>query len=390
MHKRLVSLLAAFMLVCLCLPCSFGEGQEGETLTLVITSDLHFTLRQGTSVMSLIDRSEDLINTLADEVIALHPDAFILCGDNTNSGRQTDAEALSRILLRIRESGIPVLVIPGNHDFDIGTAEEFRSAYGMLAEPEERDPYSLSCMLRIPPLRLLMMDDSSCSPGSGGKLREETMRWLKAQLTAARDCGDTVLFFSHHNVLPGGEGAEESAYMIRNPQLRDLLLANGVRLCFSGHRHTQEVLSYGAMHEVVSAAPAASPHLLGVLTLQGETLHYEAKPIDFTLFGEPYGLADLIDHELFPEENYRAMLRENSSFPNYNEATQNRVLELFRLFLTCYGAGALYEVREEILADPAYEAFRDVFSTTNYGLWMESLLHSDALPGNQLELTLVA
>ena len=386
MAKRLICLLVALTLLSLSLPCSYGE--EERTLVLVITSDLHFTLRQGVSIMPLIDRSEDLANTLADEVIALHPDAFVLCGDNTNSGRQNDAEALSAILQRIRESGVPVLVVPGNHDFDVGTAEEFFAQYGALCEPEERDAASLSFMLRIPPLRLLLMDDSSYMPGSGGKLREETMDWLEKQLSSARENGETVLFFSHHNVLPGGESAVQNAYMIQNPKLRDLLLSNGVRLCLSGHRHSQEVLSHGEMYEIISAAPAASPHLLGVLTLEGGTMRYEARPIGFSAFGAGYGLGDLPESERFQEEHYRAMLCESSSFPHYDEATQNRVLALFQRFLTCYGNGALLEVREEILSDPAYEAFRDVFSTTNYGLWMEALLHSDALPGNRLELSI--
>ena len=384
MAKRILS----FLLVATLAVCGIGASHTTDSCTFKMISDLHFTLQSNSTIYPFMNRIWDLTDTVADEVIDCHPDAFFLCGDNTNSGREEDVNALSSILRRIHAAGIPVVVIPGNHDFDLGDRDSFALAYGDLCSTESQDQASLSYMLHIGPFRILAMDDSSYSKGAKGAFSEETMGWLQSQLEEAQSLHEPVLFLSHHNVLPGGRESEGSSYMIQNPELRDLLEDYGVRLCLSGHRHSQEVLSHGEMYEIISAAPAASPHLLGVLTLEGGTMRYEARPIDFSAFGAGYGLGDLPESERFQEEHYRAMLCESSSFPHYDEATQNRVLALFQRFLTCYGNGALLEVREEILSDPAYEAFRDVFSTTNYGLWMEALLHSDALPGNHLELSI--
>ena len=70
-----------------------AEDQAGHETHILVTSDLHFTLRSESSIYPLMDQIENLTEALADQVIAAHPDALILCGDNSNSGRTSDVRA---------------------------------------------------------------------------------------------------------------------------------------------------------------------------------------------------------------------------------------------------------------------------------------------------------
>ena len=125
MLKHSVSVLLLLLIISLFQPSMLrGEAQDvpaassadPSELTVVITSDTHFTavpaggavLNPGTANIALI------MEAFADQVIDLHPDALILTGDNTNSGKAEDMSALTAILQRIHAEGIEVIVTTGN------------------------------------------------------------------------------------------------------------------------------------------------------------------------------------------------------------------------------------------------------------------------------------
>ncbi len=387
-HEWMRKLVSSFLALCFLFFFGGSAAAHEEATTCFIVSDLHFSLKNNSSIYPLMSRAEDMMNTIADEVIAAHPAVFILCGDNTNSGRESDAEALAKILERIHDAGIEVVVVPGNHDFDLSNADSFDSVYHGLCEKDSVDTASLSYSLNIGSLRILAMDDSSFTNGKDGSFSSQTLFWLKLQLTEAKRNGEEVLFLSHHNVLPGGEAAENSLYMIQCPELRDLLKEYNVRLCLSGHRHSQEILNYGELFEIVSAMPAISPHLIGMLRYNGDCFEYQASPIQFTLYGEKYGLKNISEWETTAGKNMSIPVEGLASWEQCSAQEQAAVMRLYQLFMENYGLGTLSDVRDEIRADPCYVLFLDLFEETNYGLWMRYLLTSDLLPGNRLELEL--
>ena len=381
-------LAAALLLSVPAQGCGTDSRDDEGTVRIAVVSDIHFSLRSDASIYPLMERIGDLVNTLADEVIARRPDALILCGDNTNSGRESDESALCAVLRRIAEAGIPVIAVTGNHDFDLGSPEQFLRSYAGLCTAETRDEASLSFRTHVGPVCILAMDDNYATRGRSVRFSEATMHWLENELREASEKSETVLFVSHHNVLPGGEDASDSAYMIQNPELRDLLGRYGVRLCLSGHRHSQEILNHTSLYEIVSAMPVAAPHLFGWITIGDDHLSYQAETIDFASYGGPYGLTDISDYDRYRSQSFREMLERQTDWELLDPATQERVLELFWMFMEAYGRGSIHEVREEILNDPCYQDFLQVFYATNYGPWMAAVLISDPLPGNKLEIDL--
>ena len=362
-----------------------AEDQACHETRILVTSDLHFTLRSESSIYPLMDQIENLTEVLADQVIEANPDALILCGDNSNSGRASDVRALTDILRRIREAGIPVIAVPGNHDFDLSSAEDYAAAYGFLCDPEEWDEASLSYMLHIGPLRVLAMDDSSATGGRYGWFSPVTLTWLQQQLKAARDEGENVLFLSHHTVLPGGAEAVNSSYLIRNTNLAALLEASGVLLCLSGHRHSQEILTDGRLYEIVSSMLVGYPHQIGSLSIGEGELDYRTIPLDFSHAAEELSVA--LQREQEQQEDSMAVVDRVDPSRQFSQREREDAARLFSLFMNHAGEGSLANVQAEILADPGYEAFMHVFAETNYGPWMAWVLNQTILPGNRLHLS---
>lgn len=386
MLKRVFSVVLACVLV-----LSLGGRQAhagdraGNETRILVTSDLHFTLQSESSIYPLMDQIENIAEVLAEQVIKVRPDALILCGDNCNSGRASDVRALTDILRRIREAGIPVIAVPGNHDFDLSGAEDYAGAYGFLCEPEESDDASLSYMLHIGPLRVLAMDDSSTTGGRYGWFTPITMSWLRQQLKAAQEAGEKVLFLSHHTVLPGGAEAENSSYLIRNMDLLALLEETGVLLCLSGHRHSQEILTDGRLYEIVSSMLVGYPHQIGSLSIGEGELDYRTIPLDFSHAAEELSVA--LQREQEQQEDSMAVVDRVDPSRQFSQREREDAARLFSLFMNHAGEGSLANVQAEILADPGYEAFMHVFAETNYGPWMAWVLNQTILPGNRLHLS---
>ena len=89
-----------------------------EKLLAIITSDLHYA-RSGTTSDAIIAGmgfSDEITDAMISEIIDLHPDAFIMTGDNTNSGNPEDVVTLVEKLKCIKDEGIEIIITTGNHD----------------------------------------------------------------------------------------------------------------------------------------------------------------------------------------------------------------------------------------------------------------------------------
>ena len=170
-------------------------------LTAAIISDIHYSLAAPSSISlnPLWNQICELTEAFAEQVIDIHPDVLILCGDNTNSGRKPDLLSLAGILRRVHQAGIEVVTITGNHDFDHSTPEAYASEFSDLCRVDERDPDSLSFSLTFPfpengegeprGLRLLAMDDNTLTVNMTrlkGKLEQIG---IKGAITTKRGMG---------------------------------------------------------------------------------------------------------------------------------------------------------------------------------------------------------
>lgn len=281
-----------------------------ETVKLIIATDLHYLAPEltdhGAYFQSVIENAdgkameycESITDAFVKQVIAQAPDGVILSGDLTFNGEKQSHEALSEKLRLIQDAGIPVFVLPGNHDLENPMAASFQNG-GYTREESVNarqfaeiyqsfgyqgalaiDSHSLSYVAQLTPqLRLLMVDVNAAE--EPGTISDETLSWAERQLTEARQAGVRMIAVSHQNLLQHNSIFSEGYVMGGSGRLSALLQQYGVICHLSGHLHIQHIAeSAGGLPEIVTGSLIVSPLQYGVLRLDGTSAAYQTRRVD--------------------------------------------------------------------------------------------------------------
>lgn len=157
------------------------------------------------------------------------PDAVVISGDLTDCGLASEYALLAAMLRRYL-GGLPVYLIPGNHD----RRNAFRAALGGWPGVTE-DPEFVQYAVENLPVRLLMLD--SVVPGAGhGELCPARMEWLATRLAEAPN-RPTILAL-HHPPITCGLRVLDGINLRTAPALAALLAQNRqVERVLCGHHH---------------------------------------------------------------------------------------------------------------------------------------------------------
>lgn len=303
--------LAAVAAVSLAAPRQPAERAAPGPLTVAVATDLHYVapeLTDGGAYFTRIVENgdgkamaycEEITDAFVEHIAGQSPDALLLSGDLTFNGARASHEALAKKLKTIEETGVPVLVIPGNHDLNSAMAASFRDDTYTLVESVDaesfaeiyasfgydealsRDDASLSYTYALAPgLWALMLDVNTAD--SPGALTDDTFQWARRQLTAAREAGVRVLAVSHQNLL-SHNSLFSVGYVIKNgDRLIRLYEQYGVLCNVSGHMHIQHIAESGAgLPEIVTSSLITAPFRYGVLELDGAALEYGTEQLAF-------------------------------------------------------------------------------------------------------------
>ena len=360
---------------------------DEEALKALIISDLHYTGYKEVDHLSVpgMAVSEEITDAIIKEVIAVHPDVFIMTGDNTNSGYSGDVDALVSKLQTIKDSGIPVIVTTGNHDFDLMNEADYEAAYFRLLEPVDRDPASLSYTALIKDVVFLAMDDKDLSLGAQGRFSAETLKWLQDMLLKYKD--HRIIFLSHHNLLYGAGENSTSSNLIHNPELPELLRKGGVQLALTGHMHSQYILEEEGLWEILSGMPFSGKHLIGKLAVSRDRLVYSAEPVDFATYGDSVNekLEKLeLESRTFMDKTMSGLMEKEG----ISGLKKDNILKLMNKFFLYYEEGSLAEHRTELTSDPVYDDMLKALWNHNYGPWMKNMIENTKQSGRELELEL--
>ncbi|MBR5744151.1 MAG: metallophosphoesterase, partial [Muribaculaceae bacterium] len=66
----------------------------------------------------LLRKSSEVLNALVDTIRKYQPDLVLIPGDLTKDGELVSHRLVAETLGKIRDEGIPILLVPGNHDID--------------------------------------------------------------------------------------------------------------------------------------------------------------------------------------------------------------------------------------------------------------------------------
>lgn len=314
------------MLLTLCAGLAFcAEGHAEASVSgfrAVIASDLHYiapeltdggpgyqqTLKNGDS--KFMPYVEEITDAFLDEVLADPPDVVLLTGDLTFNGAEISHRRLAGKLQRLEDAGIPVLVLPGNHDVynenaalyrggsfervPFASGESFAEIYRDFGPGEalSADSDSLSYVWQLnEQVWIMMLDENTAHDFCG--LSDRSFQWIEAQLQKAREEGRFVLVAGHQNVFQ--HSIFRGGYVIQGAQrLQELLRRYGVPLCLSGHLHTQHVLSEDGLTEIATSALCSYPCQYAVLTAEDGRLRYGTRRLDLAAWAERNGRPDAV------------------------------------------------------------------------------------------------
>lgn len=303
--------------------CAEGHAEASSSgFRAVIASDLHYIapeltdggpgyqqiLKNGDS--KFMPYVEEITDAFLDEVLADPPDVVLLTGDLTFNGAEISHRRLAGKLQRLEDAGIPVLVLPGNHDVynenaalyrggsfervPFADSESFAGIYRDFGPGEalSADSDSLSYVWQLnEQVWIMMLDENTAHDFCG--LSDRSFQWIEAQLQKAREEGRFVLVAGHQNVFQ--HSIFRGGYVIQGAQrLQELLRRYGVPLCLSGHLHTQHVLSEDGLTEIATSALCSYPCQYAVLTAEDGRLRYGTRRLDLAAWAERNGRPDAV------------------------------------------------------------------------------------------------
>ena len=297
------------MICILLLSAAAASAEEGNTVTLWIATDLHYLspslhddgalfrqiLSSGDGKMT--ECMDEAVDAWVAQAIQARPDAVILGGDVTVNGELRSLQDLCGKLRRLTDTGIPVLMIPGNHDINYPYARRYEmtiasqteaisgAAFRELCGPfgldraMSRDESSCSYVYALSDrLRILTLDANTEElPGS---LTDRTLVWAKEQLRQAAADGARVITVTHQNVLKQDTLLFNGFVLGNHEAVAELLRNNGVSLNLSGHSHLQHTSEENGLTDICTGAFAVAPIRYAVLEAADDgSWHYETRPV---------------------------------------------------------------------------------------------------------------
>ena len=283
-----------------------GAGPK-EPLEIWVWADIHYLASSlhddGTVFRQLVEQGDGKVpeysEAIADEFIRLclerHPDAVVIPGDLTYNGERISLQELSEKLKTLQDSGIPVLVIPGNHDLMYPYArryfgsnarktpaispEDFRKDCGAFGweQAVARDSDSFSYVYALTDDVELMFLDAN-TPAAPGSVPDSTLAWAKKQLAWAKEDGKTVITVTHQSLLAQNKFMTKGFIISNHSNVESLLRKYGVTLNLSAHIHIQHTVTEDGLTDIATGCASVAPLRYGILNIGTDRSQWEYIP----------------------------------------------------------------------------------------------------------------
>ncbi len=278
-------------------------GQSEPLRRMAILSDVHLMapelLRQTGKAFDeyiaqdrkLLRESPELLDTAFAHVAAANPQVILITGDLTKDGERVSHEMLvNRYLRAARERGARIFVIPGNHDVNnphakvydgdrterttTVSAADFAQIYKDYGYGEAiaRDTASLSYVVQLDSrTRLIAVDACRYEDNdfdkdicvTGGRIKPQTMAFVRQQADEAHRLGQDVLMTMHHGIVSHFNWQDRvmGEYLVDNwKQCARQIAKMGINVCFTGHFHAQDVSERNGLYDMETGSTVSYPH----------------------------------------------------------------------------------------------------------------------------------
>lgn len=284
----------------------FLVGCAKPELTIVHVSDMHYfspSLIENEDFMWKVAMESDgkdtvqsalIAQAFVDDMLKLKPDAVVVTGDLTLNGEEASHAELKELLGRLKDIGIEVYVMTGNHDVNMTAyrytndgVEEVPSFGSQRFEDHwwdfgygdalSQDRWSNSYISELNERTWLLSVDSNT--GSKGTVRKSTLDWIEENLAKARERGIMVISATHQNLFVHNENFVWGYQLNNAAALIELYERYGVEVNLSGHLHVQTVVESNGIADIAVSALVDTPLQYGVLTVSGDKLSYRTREL---------------------------------------------------------------------------------------------------------------
>lgn len=301
-HRTLELILLLFLAIATTTLTSCAKPE----LTIVHVSDMHYfsqSLIEDEDFMWKVTMESDgkdtvqsalIAQAFVDDMLKLKPDAVVITGDLTLNGEEASHEELRELLGKLKDIGIEVYVMTGNHDVNM-TAYRYTSdgveevpSFGSQQFEDHwwdfgygnalsQDRWSNSYIAELNEKTWLLSVDSNT--GSKGTIRKSTLDWIEENLEKAQKEGIRVVSATHQNLFVHNENFVWGYQLNNAAALIELYEKYGVEVNLSGHLHVQTVVESNGIADIAVSALVDTPLQYGVLTISGDKLSYRTRKI---------------------------------------------------------------------------------------------------------------
>jgi 3',5'-cyclic AMP phosphodiesterase CpdA len=226
----------------------WGADSACDPNRFALLSDTHVAADPKTAARG-VTMFENL-QTVVREILATQPlpAAVLINGDCAYlKGTSEDYATLLDALQPLRERGLPVHLVMGNHDH----RERFREAFGEAARKASQLEEKHVLVLPTPHANWFVLDSLDQTDKTPGVLGSHQLEWLADALDRAAD--KPALVMVHHNP----DSRPVISGLVDTSPLFDLLLPRRhVKAWFYGHTHVWAVSQRDGMH-LVNLPPTA-------------------------------------------------------------------------------------------------------------------------------------
>ena len=306
MKRRMICLLAFLMAL------SFVSSPKAEEkpANIWLCTDTHHLSPEltdyGSMFMNVVfandgkltEHSGELFDAFLEKAREAQADCVVVTGDLTFDGERASLLDFVDKCKASWEAGVPVLVIPGNHDIssfksrnyfenhsrpvENVTQADFAEICSSLGYDEAiaRDEDSFSYVYEISDSVWLLLLDANTDQAPIGTLPETTLAWMEEWLQKAQEEGKTVLSFSHQNLLPVNVLYYDEFTIHNCQKVLELYHQYGVEYSFSGHSHIQHTCTRDGVTEYVTGPLCVTPLHYAIVRADAEEVSYEAFTMD--------------------------------------------------------------------------------------------------------------
>ena len=299
------------------------KEDKAPTAKIFVIADTHLMapsllVKDGTAFQTyltgdrkLLEESKVILDETINLILSEKPDLVLIPGDLTKDGAKVSHEMMAAALQKVVDSGIKVLVVPGNHDInnphaisydgdtethvDHITPDEFKQIYANFGYKNAKvvDENSLSYVAEpIKGLVIIAMD--SCKydtnvadgkPKTEGSFSIEKLNWIYDQAAKANSDGKLIFGMMHHALTEHytSQSTLFSEYVIKDwDSLDNEFATRGMKAVFTGHYHANDVVKIGqgesSIFDIMTGSTVTYPNPYRVVSLtEGKTLTIATK-----------------------------------------------------------------------------------------------------------------